>query len=130
MASNVIRLLGKDKGILWAHNGHIGRGIGYKIMGDVLREHLGTKAYAVGLFAQKGKYYAHWKNSVEEWTTEAMGIEAQFPAKGESWFAPATKFAGQQKAMEPENGGLITFVPSKRFDGLIVVTNLTPPRKR
>lgn len=130
MARNVTRLLGKDKGILWAHNGHIGKGLGYKVMGDFVRDALGQKAYALGIFAQKGSYYAHWQNSTASWSTDAAGFESQFPTTGEAWFTQSSRFSAPVKAWEPENGGLITFVPSKRFDGVLVVTSLNPPTKR
>lgn len=129
MATNVVRLQGKDKGILWAHNGHIGKGLGYKITGDYLRERLKGKTYALGLFARGGDYFLHWQRKNGEWSTTPDGLEYKFPETGEAWFMDAKGFTKPLRAFEPENGGLIEFVPASRFDGIMIVTKVRPPTK-
>ncbi|MBX7135738.1 MAG: erythromycin esterase family protein [Fimbriimonadaceae bacterium] len=128
MAESLLGQTGKDKVILWAHNGHIGKGLGYPILGDHLRKALGDKTYALGLFAQKGDYYQHCTKTSQSWGALADGLESRFPTSGEGWFRDAKDFANQVKAYEPENGGIITFIPADRFDGLIVLTKLSVPK--
>lgn len=130
MYQNLRAQIGKDKAILWAHNGHIGKGLGYPIVGDHLRKSLGSKTYALGLFAQKGEFFQHWTNTVLPWQTAVDGLEAQLPKTGEAWFMETAGMTSAMKAFEPENGGLLTFVPAERFDGILTVSSLTAPAKR
>lgn len=129
MAENLLQQAGKDKTILWAHNGHIGKGLGYPILGDHIQKALGKRAYSLGLFAQKGECYLHWTKTTGAWGAEAGGLESLFPTTREGWFQDAKEFKLPVKAFEPENGGLISFVPAERFDGLVVLTKVSPPRK-
>lgn len=129
MADNLLAQIGKDKAIVWAHNGHIGKGLGYPILGDHLRRALGTRTYALGLFAQKGDCYQHWTKTSQAWGAASGGLESLLPNTGEGWFQDAPEFKQPVKAYEPENGGLITFVPADRFDGLVVLTKISPPHK-
>lgn len=117
------------KTIVWAHNGHIGRGLGFTVLGDHLRKVHGSKTYALGLFAREGKWAQHWTGTSQDWSASPDGLESRFPGFGEAWFQPARAFTETMSAFEPENGGLVRFVPSDRFDGVIVVNRLSPPTK-
>lgn len=129
MAEAALKRIGNRKAIVWAHNGHIGKGLGYKILGDHLREKLGAKTYALGLFGRSGSYYQHWTRTTLPWQTDPSGLESAFPSVRQAHFADARSFPAKVKAMEPENGGTIEFVPAERFDGLIVVNGISAPTK-
>lgn len=125
-------LMQQSKGrkvIVWAHNGHVGRGLGHKVLGDYLRESYGTSTYAFGSFARAGKWVQHWTATTETWSPATDGLESRFPSYGEAWFRPASSFDETTSAFEPENGGVLRFIPRDRFDGLVVITRLRPPTK-
>jgi erythromycin esterase len=48
----------KEKIVLWAHNGHVGIGGGFKSMGTWLREHLGRQYYVLGFAWRRGEVRA------------------------------------------------------------------------
>lgn len=114
-----------QKVILWAHNGHIGRGLGFKVLGDHLRERYGKDTYALGLFAKAGNWTQFWTGSSEKWAAPPDGLESRFPSDGEAWFRPAKDFPEPTSAFEPENGGVLRFEPSQRFDGIVVLTRVS-----
>lgn len=128
MAANAIRQIGNQKAIVWAHNGHLGKGIGYKIVGDFLREKYGTKTHAVGIFGQSGTWYQHWTRTVQPWPP-TTSFEAKAPTTGEAWFFGLNGMKDESICTEPENGGSIPFVPSERFNSAFVVTKLSAPTK-
>lgn len=133
MAKNLIRMVGNEKAILWAHNGHIGKGLGYTITGDHLRRHYQSKTYALGIFAQKGEWYAHWDRKTYPYATPKDGLESQFGANGSIWFLDLKSnpkaLSGPTQAYEPENGGVITFDAAARFDGVLVLPKSSIPSK-
>lgn len=128
MAANAIRQIGNQKAIVWAHNGHLGKGIGYKIVGDFLREKYGTKTHTVGIFGQSGTWYQHWTRTVQPWPP-TTSFEAKAPTTGEAWFFGLKGMKDESICTEPENGGSIPFVPRERFDSAFVVTKLSAPTK-
>ncbi|MCW5936307.1 MAG: erythromycin esterase family protein [Fimbriimonadaceae bacterium] len=129
MAERTLAGLGKGRAVVWAHNGHIGRGLGYRILGDTLRDKLGAKTYAIGLFAREGEFYAHWERAVRPLPAAPDGLPSKFPAEGEAWFATTSAFREPLAAAEPENGGVLTFVPADRFDAVVSVSRSTAPTR-
>jgi len=126
MAALLLGQVGKEKVIVWAHNGHIGRGIGYPVLGDHLRKARQNGVYGVGLFARSGKWREHWTGQVKPWGAAIDGLENRFTADGAARFLPASRIDQEVTAFEPENGGQVRFRPGQRFDGLIVVDELSP----
>ncbi len=120
-----------EKTILWAHNGHIGKGLGYRILGDHLIDKFQSKTFSIGLFARKGEYKQHWSGQVSPWNATTDGLESRFPDAGQAWFSSAKEpsLQTQSNAFEPENGGVISFRPSERFNAVILVNQVTPPTK-
>lgn len=140
MAENLMWLLEEiypsKKIIIWAHNSHIEnasiKNSNTKWMGHFLKENYKDKYYALGLFAFKGNTYQHWtkktipfENSDSTYLEKKMsdtGKKAAFlnletlkQNKNTQWLYEPTK------AYEVENMGEVSFVPSKRFDGVITV---------
>lgn len=130
MAENAIRKIGSQKAIIWAHNGHIGKGLGYKIAGDHLRDKLGNKLFSIGLFGVRGSFYEHWTKQVKPWLEVPSSLVSDFSGPGDAWFSSTDGMTKKTRAYEPENGGTIEFVPSDRFQAVFVVKNLTPPKRR
>lgn len=128
MFRSLMAQIGKDKVIVWAHNGHIGRGLGYRILGDHLHDKFGRATFALGAVAKEGEFKQHWDGGIKPWEAEPSGIESRFPKDGDAWFC-RTRDLSQGSAFEPENGGVIRFVPSARFDGMICIRKVTPPTK-
>lgn len=126
---NLMAQAPNQKVIVWAHNGHIGKGIGYKILGDFLVEQYKQKTYSIGLFARSGHYKQHWSGQVNPWAPAADGLESKFPKGDGAWFAKAAELRGNGTAYEPENGGVIPFNPAERFNGLILINRVSPPTK-
>lgn len=126
MADHVLAQAARDKVMIWAHNGHIGRGIGYQVMGDHLRRLRPGGVYGLGLFAKSGEWREHWTGQVKPWATATDGIESQSASATGAWFSPTKLFDQTATAFEPENGGLVRFQPNRRFDGVMVVDRLSP----
>lgn len=129
MAAHLLDQIGQEKAIVWAHNGHIGQGLGYRIMGDYLREQRKGKVYSLGLFGKSGEWREHMSGEVKPWGASADGLEATLKTSKEAAFRSTKSLTNPLKAFEPENGGMITFVPANRFHGLIVVEKLTPAQR-
>lgn len=128
MAENLLAQIDKDRVIVWAHNGHIGRGIGFKVVGDHLRQARPKDVFGLGLFGRTGEWREHWSGQTKPWEFAPDGIENRFPS-GQSWFSTTTAMTKMITAYEPENGGRVAFDPNQRFDGLIVVDKLTPTNR-
>lgn len=120
----------RRKAILWTHNGHIGVNPFYRTTGSILAESFKEKSYALGLFAKEGEYYEHWTKQTKPWAAKPEGFEAWVnPAEAVflDFRANLTPFSKSLAMFEPENGGNTEFVPSKRFDGAIVVRKISAP---
>lgn len=143
MAENAEWLLArfapKGKAIFWAHNGHIGKVPWYRTTGQALAEKRGKRSYSLGLLALQGRFYNHVTRAVEPWGAVPEGLEALLaPQKHGAAFydfralsaTDRTKFGEPRKAFEPENGGNFAFTPTERFDGVIVIKQLSAPTKR
>lgn len=146
MAENIKWLLtevyANKKVIIWAHNGHVEKDStenGYmKAMGHFLKEQHLDDYYTIGLFAYSGVAYQFWtKKTIPIEKTNNTFIEHRLIATGKhtpfldvrharktpanSWLFNFTH------AYEVENGGNINFIPSKRFDGIIVCKESKAP---
>ena len=122
--------------IIWAHNGHIEKGssVGYnmKMMGHYAKEQYDDDYYALGLFAYKGEAYQHWtQKSVPFENSGVSSIERRMVDRHKKTsFLDLTKIEESSNTqwlfeavdgLEFENGGIISFVPKNRFDGIIMV---------
>jgi erythromycin esterase len=146
MAENIKWLLtevyANKKVIIWAHNGHVEKDStanGYmKAMGHFLKEQHLDDYYTIGLFAYSGVAYQFWtKKTIPIEKTNNTFIEHRLIATGKqtpfldvrhvrknpanSWLFNFTH------AYEVENGGNINFIPTKRFDGIIVCKESKAP---
>lgn len=130
------------KFIIWAHNGHIENAPynsnSFKWMGHYLKEKYIDDYYALGLFAYKGRAYQHWTQKVipfenndslfvenilmqSEKQMPFINLQDQVQTKSNQWiFQPCNGF-------ELENGGVISFIPKNRFDGLITILESEAP---
>lgn len=130
------------KVIIWAHNGHIDKGgsanNSFTMMGHRLKEKFTDDYYALGLFAYKGEAYQHWTQKVIPFeNSENASIERKltYINKRTSFLnldavekAPNTRWLFESvDALEFENGGKVSFIPKKRFDGLITVYQSAAP---
>jgi erythromycin esterase len=129
MADHLLAQVGKEKVIVWAHNGHIGNGIGYRVMGDHVRAARDKDVFSLGIFARSGEWREHWSNQTKPWDAAPDGLESRFPKRYDASFLPTSVFTDAVSAYEPENGGRISFVPKDRFDGLVVVDRLSPTNR-
>jgi len=130
------------KVVIWAHNGHIDKGgsanNSFTMMGHRLKETFKDDYYALGLFAYKGEAYQHWtqkvipfensgKASIEKTLTETKK-RTSFLNLDNVEKSPNTRWLFETvDALEFENGGKVSFVPKKRFDGLITVYESAAP---
>lgn len=129
MASNAVGQIGSKKSIVWAHNGHLGKGLGYKVLGDYLKESYGAKTVSIGIFARRGEWYRHWQSDRQPWGAEPEGFEASFAPTDGAWFQTTKDMNKAVRAFEPENGGILQFVPRDRFDAVIVIDKISSPTK-
>ena len=126
--------------IIWGHNGHIekdsGEGDNIKWMGHYLEEAFSSKYYSMGIFAKKGQVYTHWNKKNEDFNlSDSTFLEYKITNKQSTdVFVDLPEFTEnnvwynkQIKGYEPESGGLVTFTPTKRFDGIIVLQETGPP---
>lgn len=146
MAENLKWLLAEvyanKKVIIWAHNGHVEKGEmenGYmKSMGHFLKEQHLDDYYTIGLFAYSGVAYQFWTkktipfdkkdNTFIEHRLITTGKHTPFldlshirKSSGNSWIFNLIH------AYEVENGGIINFIPAKRFDAIIVCKESKAP---
>ena len=143
MAQNLFWLMDTlypgSKFIIWAHNGHIDKGgvtgTTQKWMGHYIRERFGDKSYHIGLFAQEGSTYEWWTRTnktfnnnkpddIEHYFTRyplsfmnlQQASQKQCPLVQRPWFG-----------FELENGGRISFIPARRFDGIFGFRKVSLP---
>lgn len=140
MAENLDWLMSdifKDKKIIiWAHNAHIeNTGLvnrNMKWMGHYLKETLENDYYSLGLFAYEGKTYKHWTRTYENFKhKDSSFIEHKLVSTGKEivYLNLCSKEPNtfnhwiyeEINAFEVENGGQVSFIPHKRFDGIITV---------
>ncbi len=130
------------KVIVWAHNGHVEKGAtenGYmKSMGHFLKEQHPDDYYTIGLFAYSGVAYQFWtKKTIPIEHIDATFIEHHLIAAGKQTpFLDLSHTLNTPDnawtfnlihAYEVENGGIIKFIPTKRFDAVIVVKESKAP---
>lgn len=145
MSQNVIKQIKTEypekKIIIWGHNGHIeklaGEGDNIKWMGHFLAEEFGDDYYAMGIYCKKGDIFAHWKKTNQPFDIKEDGfIEKLLFDKNQSGlFVNLPKYQAGHKewyhnkinGYEPEAGGKVTFVPSKRFDGVLLLPETSAP---
>ncbi|WP_034060762.1 erythromycin esterase family protein [Lacinutrix jangbogonensis] len=133
----IMTVLFPDKKIIiWAHNAHIenanAQNHTVKWMGHYLKDAYKDNYYALGLFTYKGNTYQHWtkktipfENNDNYFLEKKMmdtgkkvaflNLETVNESKNSEWIF------NQTHGYELENGGNISFIPKKRFDGLITV---------
>lgn len=130
------------KVIIWAHNGHVEKagaeGNNIKWLGHSLSEHYGDDYYSLGLFAYEGEAYQFWtqknipfhnsrENQLEQRIANTqkeiafLPLNTQQPSVWNQWLFDVCE------AYEVENGGVISFIPTKRFDAIISLRKGTPP---
>lgn len=146
MAENLKWLLTEvyagKKVIIWAHNGHVEKGEmenGYmKAMGHFLKEQHADNYYSIGLFAYSGVAYQFWTNkTIPIDKPDSTFIEQRLIATGKHTpfldVSHTRKTAGNSwifksvHGYELENGGVVNFIPAKRFDAIIVCKESKAP---
>jgi erythromycin esterase len=130
------------KVIIWAHNAHVEKGEtenGYmKAMGHFLKEQYLDDYYTIGLFAYSGVAYQFWtkkiipfekkNNTFIEHRLIATGKHILFLDVSHSRKTPNNAWIFKPiQAYELENGGNIKFIPTKRFDAIIVCKESKAP---
>jgi erythromycin esterase len=146
MAENLKWLLSEvyanKKVIIWAHNSHVEKGEmenGYmKSMGHFLMEQHLNNYYTIGLFAYSGVAYQFWtKKTIPINQIDNTFIEHRLIATGKH--TPFLDLSHTRKTpdnswifnlihgYEVENGGIINFIPTKRFDAIIVCKESKAP---
>jgi len=126
--------------VVWGYNGHIqkGKSIGYqetKMMGQYLKNVFGGDYFSIGLFAYQGKAYQHWTGeSIEFENSDSTSIE--YKMKRDNYKYTFQKFGkkdtknwvnGETTALEIESNGIVSFVPSERFDAAICIDSVGIP---
>lgn len=126
--------------VLWGYNGHIqkGRSNGYQeteMMGQLLKKAFGDNYFSIGLFAYKGKAYQHWtEESVAFENSDSTSIENKM--KRDNYKYTFQKFGNKDAnnwvnkettALEIESAGIVSFVPSERFDAAICIDYVDIP---
>jgi erythromycin esterase len=146
MAENIKWLLtevyANKKVIIWAHNSHTEKsGVenGYiKKMGQYLREQHLNNYYTIGLFAYSGVAYQFWtRKTIPLDQADSSFIEHRLISTGKHTpfldlslirKTPDNSWAYKLiRAFEVENGGIINFIPTKRFDALVVAKESKAP---
>ncbi len=146
MAANfewlVEKIYPNEKVIIWAHNAHLEKGslseANMKWMGHFLKEKYKADYYSLGLFAYKGEAYRFWDKEIVPFEqTDSLYIENIMSRTGKKTsFLDLTNqkenefndwMFNEVNAFEMENGGHVTFIPVKRFDGLITIHESKPP---
>jgi len=146
MAENVFEFVEKEfpdrKFIIWAHNGHIekapGEGDNIKWLGHYLKERYGDKYYALGMYAKKGMIYQSKERKTSNFDiSDKSFIEGKLDADyGKDVFLDLPAYDAENTAWihksifgyELEAGGKVKFVPSQRFDGVLLLGETEAPR--
>ncbi|MEZ4986732.1 MAG: erythromycin esterase family protein [Saprospiraceae bacterium] len=137
MAQNIDWILGNlypnKKIIIWGHNAHVQSGPFNaslpKYMGEHLKEKYGEAYFSIGLFAYEGEIYQHWDQSSRSFKNSDTGNIEQLMSEGALDYSYANFSNGSSiswmntavQAFEPENNGVVSFVPSIRFDAAICI---------
>lgn len=144
MAENVAMFLEenpKAKIIIWAHNGHIEKGPGVgddiKWLGHYLKERYGDDYYAMGMYAKKGYIYQASERKTSNFDISyPTFIEGKMDADyGQNVFMDLplydeTNTGWYNKLIygyELEAGGQVQFIPTKRFDGVVLLGETEAP---
>ena len=146
MAENVFHFAKKEfpnsKIIVWGHNGHIekaaGEGDNIKWLGHYLKERFGDKYYALGMYAKKGYIYQTSTRKTSNFDiSDPSFIEAKIEGDyGKNVFMDLPLFDETNTSWinkpifgyELEAGGKVNFIPSKRFDGVLLLGETEAPR--
>lgn len=146
MAENVFKFATEEfpneKLIVWGHNGHIEKGPGegdnIKWMGHYLKEKLGDTYYAMGIYAKKGYIYQYQEGKASNFDiADPSFIEGKIATEyGSNMFldlpiydATNTSWVNQLvNGYELEAGGQVRFVPTKRFDGVMLLGETAAPK--
>lgn len=145
MAENVIYFAEKEfpkaKIIIWGHNGHIekspGEGDNIKWLGHYLKERYGDKYYALGMYAKKGFIYQTAARKTSNFDiNQPSFIEAKMQSDyGDNVYLDVPAYDAENTSWtnqlisgyELEAGGKVDFIPSKRFDGLLLLGQTVAP---
>ena len=131
------------KVIIWAHNAHIEQQAmfenSFKWMGHFLNEFYGDDYYTLGIFAQSGEAYQQWGDTtITLNNTDTTMIESVMMKTGHqtSFLDVSRVDTGDANyawitesimGFENENGGIVSFVPKERFDGVVVMRSVKAP---
>ena len=145
MAENVASFLSefpKTKVIIWGHNGHIEKGPGegdkIKWAGHYLKERYGDDYYSMGMYAKKGYIYQTQEKKTSNFDIASLSfIEGKIDADyGKNVFIDLPKYDETNTSWvnklingyELEAGGQVRFVPTKRFDGVLLLGETEAPK--
>ena len=145
MAENVAFFKNKfpqAKIIIWGHNGHIEKGSGEgdntKWLGHYLKERYGDDYYALGMYAKKGYIYQTSERKTSNFDiADPSFIEAKIDAEyGKNVFLDLPIFDKTNtnwvnkpiNGYELEAGGQVRFIPTKRFDGVLLLGETEAPK--
>ena len=131
----------KSKIIIWGHNGHIEKGAGegdnIKWLGHYLKEKYQDDYYSLGMYAKKGYIYQTSTRKTSNFDiADPSFIEAKIDADyGKNVYldlplydATNTSWVNQPIfGYELEAGGQVTFIPTKRFDGVLLLGETEAP---
>ena len=119
--------------VLWGHNAHIQSGpfnsLKTKWMGQFLEEAYGEDYFSIGLFAYKGSYFQHWDDQSVPFENAEVDFIEKLMSKGSLPYSYQDLSAAngpawihtEVRALEPENNGVVSFVPAERFDAAICI---------
>ena len=146
MAENVFAFadqeFAKSKIVIWGHNGHIEKGPGegdhIKWLGHYLKEKYKDDYYALGMYAKKGFIYQTSNKKTSNFDiADPSFIEAKINADyGKNVYldlplydATNTSWVNQPIfGYELEAGGQVKFVPTNRFDGVLLLGETEAPK--
>lgn len=146
MAENVFHFANEEfpnsKIIVWGHNGHIekeaGEGDDKKWLGHYLNERFGDKYYALGMYAKKGFIYQTSTRKISNFDiADPSYLESKIDAEyGKNVFMDLPPYDETNTnwinkpifGYELEAGGKVNFIPSKRFDGILLLGETEAPR--
>jgi erythromycin esterase-like protein len=131
----------KAKIIIWGHNGHIEKGPGegdkLKWLGHHLKERYGDDYYAMGMYAKKGFIYQTTERNTTNFDiVDPSYIEAKiYNDYGKNVFLDLPLYDENNTSWvnkpingyELEAGGKVNFIPTKRFDGIMLLGETEAP---
>lgn len=123
--------------ILWGHNGHLekdsGEGNSIKWMGHYLKEAFNDEYYVLGMYCKKGYEPSNKEqfdindNEFIEKKLYDISQSAIFINLPKYNVGTSEWYSNQIYGYEPEAGGKVSFIPSKRFDGIMLLPNTNLP---